>query len=313
MHPSLPQMLADEGINSLYLPGITLEEFEKIAGNFNGLIGRSKFRLNGSILGLSGNLQFIARAGAGLDDIDLEYCKNQGIAVINAPEGNRDSVGEHTTGMLLLLLHRLRYAANQTAQGVWSRTENRGTELMGKTVGIIGFGNMGQAFARRLSGFGCKVLAYDKYLDAESWPRDAGLQFVIRAAEEQLFSEADIVSLHVPLTPLTLQMADEQWLRKFNKPLLLINTARGKIVNTEAVLAALQEGKLWGAALDVLENEKPASYTSAEQTIYAALTARPDVVVTPHIAGWSHQSYIRINEILVRKIVEFRNLLPHTV
>ncbi len=269
---------------------------KSVISQYQGIIGRSKTRLDAEMLNLATGLAFIGRGGAGLDDIDLALCKERNIAVINAPEGNRDAVGEHALGMLLSVMNRLHIAWSQMREGSWQRQANRGTELGGKTVGIIGYGNMGRAFARKLGGFNVRVLAYDKYL---SQLPDSYATF---SDMETLFNEADVISLHVPLTDETRGMVNIAWLSRFKRRPVLVNTARGQATISADILSALETGLLSGAALDVLENEKPSSYTPAEQEIFNRLSARPDVLLTPHIAGWTQESYLRINEVLVRKI-----------
>lgn len=302
MHLSLLPMLEAQGIGADYRPFIRRSEIIAIAGNYEGFIGRSKTALDAELLERAVKLQFIGRGGAGLEDIDLDWCRNNNIAVINAPEGNRDSVGEHTVGMLLCLQHKIANSSAQVKQGLWHREPNRGVEIGGKTIAIIGYGNMGRAFARRLSGFGCKVLAYDKYLSA--WPDS----FAIQASMEQVFAQAHIVSLHLPLTNETNFLVNSQWLEKFSRPIVLLNTSRGKIVRTDHLILGLEMGIITGAALDVLENENMTSLTETEKIRFEKLCSFPNVIITPHIAGWSQESYLKINETLVRKIAEYRKL-----
>ncbi|MBC7923468.1 MAG: phosphoglycerate dehydrogenase, partial [Ferruginibacter sp.] len=250
MHPSLIPMLEADGFAVAYRPLITRPEMMDCLAAYHGLILRSKTPLDAPLLGRATRLRFIGRAGAGLDLIDLDTVEQRGIHLMNAPEGNRDAVAEHAVGMLLGLLNHLLRADRQVRQGIWRREENRGTEIGGKTVAIIGYGNTGRAFAKRLGSFGCRVLAYDAYLRgyADDYARESDM--------EAIFEQADVLSLHVPLTEQTRTLVDEAYLRRFRKDLYVINTSRGEVLESRALLAALQTGKVLGAGLDVLENEK---------------------------------------------------------
>jgi D-3-phosphoglycerate dehydrogenase len=241
-------------------------------------------------------LKFIGRAGAGLEKIDLDYLAQRSIQLFHAAEGNRDAVGEQAVGMLLALLNHSIRSDQEVRKGIWKREENRGEELGGKTVGIIGYGNMGSAFAKKLLGFGVKVLAYDKYKSG------FGDHFVEEVGLEKLQAQSDIVSLHVPLTPETKNWLTLDVLRGFRKPFYLINTARGEIIGFDALNKALDEGILIGAVLDVLENEKFQTFSPEQKLSFERLAARENVIFSPHIAGWTLQSYRRINEVLVDKI-----------
>jgi D-3-phosphoglycerate dehydrogenase / 2-oxoglutarate reductase len=299
MHPSLLEMLQEQGWSSSYQPAISRTDLLRQLPAYDGLIIRSKTPVDEELLAPAPNLRFIARAGAGLDTIDLRYVQSRTIQLFHAGEGNRDAVAEHTVGMLLGLFNNILRADRQVRQGTWDREGNRGVELMGKTVGIIGYGNNGSATARRLSGFGCRVLAYDKYLTGY------GDAFATEARLEQIVQEADILSLHVPLTEETRQWINDDFIEKFEKPFFLINVARGEIVSLEAVVRGLQSGKIRGACLDVLENEKLGTLTTSQQAAFDYLRTSDHVVLTPHVAGWSHESYVRINEVLVRQIREW--------
>lgn len=296
MHPSILPMLEDKGFTADYLPKIQRSEIIDALQNYNGMIIRSKTTVDEALLAKANPLQFIARAGAGLDQIDLDAVNKRNIQLFNAPEGNRDAVAEHAIGMLLCLFNKLHTANQQVRSRVWDRERNRGVELGGKTVGIIGYGNMGRAFARRLSAFGCKVLAYDKYLTGFS---DAYAQ---EAAMEELFARCQILSLHVPLTPETNKLVNTDFINRFRHPIYIINTARGEIIPLNALQEALQSGKVLGACLDVLENEKLQTLTPVQQAAFAYLVSTEQVLFSPHVAGWTHESYVRINEVLVGKI-----------
>jgi D-3-phosphoglycerate dehydrogenase / 2-oxoglutarate reductase len=296
MHLSLLQMLEEKGWIYDYLPEIQRAGIlEKIA-DYQGLIIRSKTPLDTELLTLATQLRFIGRAGAGLEQIDLQIVEKKKIRLFAAPEGNRDAVGEHTLALLLTLLNKIHITDREVRQKIWHREANRGTELGGKTVGIIGYGNMGKAFAKRLQGFDCQVLAYDKYL------QNYTDTFAKEAAMEAVFEQADILSLHIPLTGETRHLVNDNYLDRFRKKIFLLNTARGEIVNLKDLLENLQSGKVAGAGLDVLENEKLSTLTPSQNAVFEQLAGLDNVLFTPHIAGWSRESYVRINEVLVAKI-----------
>lgn len=291
--------MEQQGFICDYFPTYTRENYEGIIHQYTGIIIRSKIKLDAAILKRAGNLLFIGRVGAGMESIDAVYADSRGIVCLNAPEGNRDAVGEHALGMLLMLLNNLRRADAQVRQGIWIRAENRGIEIMGKTIGIIGYGNMGGAFAKRLSGFGATVLAYDKYKTNYSD------EFVTENTLEELFAKTDILSLHVPLTEETHHMVNQEFINKFKKPFYLVNTARGQVVHTAQLVDALKNGKILGAALDVLEYEK-FSFEGIDKTNLPAdfqhLANADNVVLSPHIAGWTHESEIKMARTLAGKI-----------
>jgi D-3-phosphoglycerate dehydrogenase len=289
-------MLKEIGWEAGYFPAVTREEIKKLHHGYDGLIVRSKVVVDRDLLGDNPTLKFIGRAGAGLDNLDLEYLNEKKIAVLHASEGNRDAVGEYTVGVLLSLLRNIPQADTQVLKSVWDREGNRGEEIMGKTVGIIGFGNMGQAFARRLSGFGCNVLAYDKYKTGFSG------SLAKEVPMETIFDEADILSLHIPLTGETRRLVNKEFIARFKKPFILLNTARGEIVSLTDLVEALDKKQVRGAALDVLENEKLDQLTARQQQDFNSLKERSNVIFTPHIAGWTFESHIKINVALVSKI-----------
>jgi D-3-phosphoglycerate dehydrogenase / 2-oxoglutarate reductase len=300
MHPSLPPMLAEIGWEADYLPHLGKAELLAIIGQYEGLVVRSKLALDQATLAQAERLRFIARAGAGTDQIDTDEAARRGIAVLNAPEGNRDAVGEHTVGLLLAVLNRLHLADREVRQRDWQRERNRGRELGSLTVGLVGYGNMGQAFAKRLVGFGCPVLAYDKY--HTGWGRDP---YAREATLPDLFAQADVLSLHVPLTPETRGMANLSFFEQFKNNIYFLNTARGEIAPLADLAQGLASGKLLGAGLDVLENEKLATLTPAQSAAFDYLAQSDKVVFSPHVAGWTQESYQRINEVLVQKIAAF--------
>lgn len=296
MHPSLFNLLSEAGFTYTYQPRITRAELIQQLEPYAGLIIRSKTTVDAELLSHAPNLRFIGRAGAGLDLIDLDTTGRLGIRVFHAGEGNRHAVGEQAVGMLLALLTNLLRADREVRQGIWDREGNRGYELGSLTVGLIGYGNNGSATARRLGGFGCRVLAYDKYLTSY------GNQYAREATMEQIQREADVLSLHVPLTDDTRLLVNDEFIDQFAKPFYLMNVARGEIVALSAVVRGLKSGKLRGACLDVLENEKLTKLTPAQQQAFDYLRQSDRVVLTPHIAGWTHESYVRINEVLVRQL-----------
>jgi D-3-phosphoglycerate dehydrogenase len=296
MHHSLFEMLDEQNWGYDYHPEYKREDIKNALPGYDGLMIRSKTFLDREMLENASKLRFIARAGAGLDLIDLEVAKELGIEVFHAGTGNRDAVAEHALGMLLALFNNILRADRQVRNGIWDREGNRGVELLGKTVGLIGYGNNGSATARRLSGFGCRVLAYDKYRD------NYGDTFATESSVEEIQREADILSLHIPLTDITRHLVDDEFIRAFAKPFYLLNLSRGEVVKLSAVKDALGSGKIKGACLDVLENEKIGKLNAEQQVVFDYLCASDRVVLTPHIAGWTHESYVRINEVLVAQI-----------
>ena len=296
VHASLFPMLEGRGIAYDYRPDIKpIEVCEALVG-FEGLIVRSKMRITADTIKRADKLRFVARAGAGLDNIDAEALKERGIALFGANEGNRQAVGEHALGMLLSLMRNISRGDRQVREQVWLREENRGEEISGKTIGIIGYGNMGQSFARVLSGFGCRILAYDRFAPEKiAVPAEA-------VSLEELQAEADIVSLHIPYIPENWAFADDAFFQAFQKRIWFMNTSRGEVVDQSALVQHLQAGKLKGAALDVLENEKLHSLTEEQSRNFNYLKSAENVVLTPHIAGWTHESYVKINEVMVQKI-----------
>jgi len=296
MQESLFPMLHEIGWEATYRPDITREEIKNIHHHYTGLIVRGKTKIDRDLLGESPTLVFVGRAGAGIDNLDLEYLSEKKIKVLQAAEGNRDAVGEHTIGILLSLLRNISKADREVRSQIWKREENRGSEIMEKTIGIIGYGNMGQAFAKRLSGFGCKVLAYDKYKVGYSD------HYAQEVEMERIFSETDILSLHIPLTSETRRMVSDEYIKRFRKDIVLINTSRGEIVVQHDLVELLKTGKLKGAALDVLEKEKLADLSSSELEILNNLVQQTNVIFTPHIAGWTVESHLKINVALISKI-----------
>lgn len=264
--------------------------------NYDGIIIRSRIPLDKNFLEKGKNLKFIARVGAGMENIDIPAAEKLGIQLINSPEGNRDSVAEHVVGMLLILMNRLFIASQEVKNGIWLREENRGDELLGKTVGLIGYGNMGKATAKRFSGFGCKVIFHDILPGLSD-------EYASQVSLEELKASADILSLHIPLTSETHYLVDEKFISEMKKDFYFVNTARGKNIETKYLVDALKSGKLKGACLDVLEYEK-ASFENleTENEDLKYLLESEKTIVTPHIAGWTHQSKEKLAQVIVDKI-----------
>jgi len=298
-HPVLKQELSNEGFVCDYFPDYGRDELKAIVGKYDGIIIRSKIKLDAEFLKYATQLRFIGRVGAGMENIDVEYARSKNIICLNAPEGNRNAVGEQALAMLLMLFNNLLKADAEVRNGIWLREENRGVELDGKTVGIVGYGNTGGAFARKLSGFKVKVLAYDKYKTGYS---DA---YVDEASMEELFARCDIISLHVPLTDETTYLVDQEWVSCFQKEVFLINTSRGRVVKTSDLIESLDTGKIKGACLDVLEYEG-LSFENLESNDlpedFHQLIQMENVVLSPHIAGWTHESNYKMAITIVEKI-----------
>lgn len=294
LHPIFKEEAERMGFECHDKPLISREETLAIIHEYSVIAIRTKFQIDSVLIDAGTNLKLIARAGAGMDNVDEEYARSKEIKCINAPEGNRDAVAEHVIGMLLSLSNNLNLADAQVRQGVWDREGNRGWELKGKTVAIIGYGNNGMMLARKLSGFELKVIAYDKYKTGFS---DA---FAQEVSMEQVVREADILSLHVPLSRETRQLFNDEYLFHFKKPIVLLNASRGEVVSTKTVLKGIRNGKISAAGLDVLEIEKfPAL---ADQDWFKELSESKKVILSPHIAGWTHESYFKISEVLAQKL-----------
>lgn len=279
----------------------TKEEIEKTINNYFGIVIRSRFTIDKQFIDKALRLKFIARSGAGLENIDVAYVENKGIKIFNSPEGNKDAVGEHAIAMLLMLFNKLKQGDAQVRQGIWDREANRGLELSGKTVGIIGYGNMGSALAKKLSGFDCNVIAYDKYkvgnwkLEVGSWANEVSL--------EELKKKSDIISIHLPLTKETQYYVNTQFISSCKKPFYLINTARGNHVNVFDLVEGLKSGKILGACLDVLEFEsKSFELEQINHEAFNYLKNADNVILSPHVAGWTTESYEKLSIFLADKI-----------
>ncbi len=300
-HPRLLEMLEEAGFDCQYTPELSKDEMLEIFDQFDGFIIRSKFKLTKAELDKANRLKFIGRVGAGLENIDVPYAESKGITCFNAPEGNRDAVGEHALGMLLCLFNNLYRCNTEVGLGMWRREENRGLEIKGKTIGIIGYGNMGNAFAQRLKGFGCKVIAYDKYIF------DYSDEFCKEKRLQDLFDNCDILSLHIPQTEETMFMVNDEFLSKFKKPFFLINTARGKIVKISDLVKHLKTGQVRGACLDVLEYEKTSFedlHANELPEDFKYLIDSDNVLLSPHVGGWTHESNIKLSEVTAQKIID---------
>lgn len=299
VHSDLFDYLRRAGLQWNYLPYAPEEEIFDALKHAEGLIVRSKLDITETVLSHAPVLQWIGRAGAGMDNIDEQACERFGIHLFNAPEGNRDAVAEQTLAMMLSLITNVVRSDREVREGFWRREANRGKELSSLTVGIIGYGNTGKAVVRRLRAFGCNILVYDKYLKVQNSGR------IKAVSMERIYQEADIISLHIPLTAETRFLVDAQWIDQFHRPFWLLNLSRGKIVSLNDVLNALESKKILGFGADVLENEKLDSYDIREKELFQRLIAQPDVLLTPHIGGWTVQSYQKIARNLGRKIVSF--------
>lgn len=298
-HPLLLEQLQDLGFTNDEDYTSNKAEIEQKIQDYDGIIIRSRFTIDTTFLDKATRLQFIGRVGAGLENIDCDYAEKKGVYLISAPEGNRNAVGEHALGMLLSLLNKLNKADREVRNGAWLREENRGWELDGKTVGIIGYGNMGKAFAKKLKGFDVEVICYDI-------KAGVGDENCKQVSLEELQQKADVLSLHTPQTEQTLAMIDRDFIQNFTKPFWLINTARGKAVVTEDLVAALASGKILGAGLDVLEYEKKSFenlFTSTEiPEAFQYLINAEQVILSPHVAGWTVESNIKLAQTIVDKI-----------
>lgn len=299
MHESILPLLHETGLKVDYRPSITRQEMLASIGHYEVLLIRSKTTVDREMVDVAPRLELIGRAGAGLDKIDVPYVESKGIELVNAPEGNRDALAEHAVGMLLSLLNHLVTADSEVRQWIWKREANRGLELSDKIVGIIGYGIMGQAFVQRLRAFDCRILVYDKY------KKGFGTKKVEEVSLEKLFEKTDILSLHIPLTNETRAWVNEAFFQKFRKNIHLINTARGEILPVKDLLLMLDSGKVMGAALDVLEKEEFDQLNPVQKANFEELFTRKNVVLSPHVGGWSDSSYKRINEVLVGKIAAY--------
>ena len=303
-HPLLKEGLLQLGFEVVENYTAPKQDVERTIGDYDGMIIRSRFPIDRAFLEKARQLKFIGRVGAGLENIDVDFARKRHIALFNAPEGNRNAVGEHSLALILNLLNQINIADREVRQGIWKREANRGEELDGKTIGIIGYGNMGKAFAKKLQGFDVEVLAYDiKPNVGDANARQVDLV--------ELQAKADVLSLHVPHTPLTYKMVNADFIKAFKKDFWLINTARGTVVDTEALVAALESGKIRGAGLDVLEYEKSSFENMFDRdelpAAFKKLIAMNNVILTPHVAGWTQESKIKLAKVILKKIALWKS------
>jgi len=299
VHPVLEERLTAIGYICEHELTATKPTIELIIENYFGLVIRSRFPIDRQFLDQAANLKFIARSGAGLENIDVVYAEKKGIKVFNSPEGNMDAVGEQAIGMLLMLFNQLKKGDEEVRAGIWDREGNRGLELSGKTVGIIGYGNMGQTLAKKLSGFGCKVIAYDKY------KKGFGDSTVKEVSLTEIFEKTNVLSIHLPLSNETHHYVNESFLKSFKKPIYLINTARGNNVNTTDLVNGLKNKTILGTCLDVLEYETKSFETINAEELpedFKYLTQSEKVILSPHVAGWTKESYVKLSSFLADKI-----------
>ena len=300
VHEILANRLTEASHTCIHAEEKSLEECLQLVQNVDGIVIRSRFPMNETFLKHASQLKFIARSGAGMENIDVPYCTEREITLYNSPEGNRNAVAEHALGMLLSLMNKLNSADQEVRKGKWDREGNRGIELDGKTVGIIGYGNNGKAFAKKLRGFDVNVLAYDKY------KQSYGSDFVKECTLEAILDQADVISFHIPQNQETLFFANDVFFSKIVKPIFLLNLSRGKIVDTEALVKAIERGKVLGVGLDVLEYEKTSFESFFEQELplpFQYLLNSQKVILTPHVGGWTNESYFKLSDVLADKIL----------
>ncbi len=295
-HPVLIDGLSSIGYQCVLHEDISQDMAYMLIGDCTGVITSTRLQLDKALLDSAKQLRWVGRMGSGMEVVDVEYAAIKGVTCFSSPEGNCNAVGEHALGMLLALIRRITWSQNEINKGIWRREENRGIEIEGKTIGIVGYGHAGSSFAKKLLGFDARILAYDKY-KPEGIPSN-----IINTNLDQIFSEADIVSFHVPFGPDTLHYFNADFIERMRKPFILINTSRGTVVDTAALYRGLQQKKVLGACLDVFEQEPLAAMDADLRDIVADLSASPNVVITPHIAGYTHEALYKMSKVLFEKI-----------
>ena len=295
-HPILVEQLTSRGFDVLHLPHSNYNEVIQKLTNCVGIITATNIKVDRMMIDAANSLQWIGRLGSGMEHIDIDYANSMNIKCISSPEGNRNAVAEHCLGLLLNLMNNINKSYEEVKEGKWLRDENRGEELFGKTIALIGFGNVGNAFAKLLQPFEVKILAND--INKKNFPFD----YIKQASLEDIFNEADIVSLHLPLTKITKHLTNDTFFNSFKKSIYFINTSRGEVVETNALINALNNGKVKATALDVLENEKINFYTETEKQQFGFLLAQDNVIITPHIAGYSKEATYKMSYFLLEKL-----------